>query len=395
MLVERYHGGAVWMLAAGIVGLVGMGVTIWGFIAQPADAYHAYLIAFIYWFGMAAGALLLLAILNAAGARWPTVLRRPIEGLAGAVPIFAVLLIPVLVGMPVLYRWMNPEANFNPTEMHHFHGAKHVFLQPSFFLVRQVIYFGIFILASERLLSFSRRLDEEGGYEMIRLMRRWSSGLIPFLGLALTFAAVDWVMTLTPFWQQTMFGVYYFAGSFLAAIAMITLVSVLTRSDRQLFGHWLTRHHHHNLGKLLLAFTAFWAYIAFSQFMLVWIANLPEETPYYWIRTRTPWMSVSMFLIVGHFALPFLLLLPRTTKLIPPVLGAVSGWILFACYVDMYWLVMPKLYEDGPVFSIFLVSAFLAVGGLASAFALWRVRGRYMLPVRDPYLEDSLRYAQP
>jgi hypothetical protein len=151
----------------------------------------------------------------------------------------------------------------------------------------------------------------------------------------------------------------------------------------------------HNLGKLLLAFVAFWGYIGFSQLMLVWISNLPEEVPYFWVRLKTEWRPVTQFLIFGHFALPFALLLPRTTKYIPRYLGAVSAWLLFACAVDTYELVMPALYPEGPRFSLFNLTAFVGVGGIATAFAIWRVRGRYMIPVRDPYLEESLRYAQP
>jgi hypothetical protein len=395
MLVERFNGGTKWMGLAGIIGIIGVAISIWGFLAQPQLAYYGWLSSFVYWFGMSAGALLLLLIFHVMGAKWPTVLRRPIEAMSGALPVFVLLFIPIVLGMKVLFPWTDPEANFNPVQMHHFHGAKHTYLDTGFFLVRQVIYFGVFLVVSELLLAWSRKQDDEGGYEWNRKSRKLAAGAIPFVALALTWASFDWIMSLTPFWQQTLFGVYYFSGAFLSAIAMLTLVSVMTRKDRQLFGAWLTKHHEHNLGKLLLAFTGFWAYIAFSQFMLVWIANLPEETPYYMLRMNEGWAGMSTFLIVGHFVLPFLLLVARTTKLIPSLMAAVSLWLLIVCAVDDFWLVMPALQEEGPTFNLFYFSSFLGIGGLAIAFSLWRVKGRHMLPVKDPYLEDSLRYAQP
>ncbi len=394
MLVERFNGGTKWMGLAGLIGIIGIAVSAWGFIAQPDLAYFGWLSAYVYWTGMSLGGLLMLLMFHALGAKWPTVIRRPMEALSGALPVLLLLFIPILLGMKVLFPWMSPDS-FDEVQTHHFHGAKETYLDTTFFLVRQVIYFLLFIGVGELLLAWSRKQDAEGGYESIRKSRKLAVGSLPFIALALSFASFDWIMSLTPFWQQTLFGVYYFAGAFLSAIAMVTLSTVLTRNDRQLFGAWLTKHHEHNLGKLMLAFTGFWAYIAFSQFMLVWIANMPEETPYYVLRMNTGWASVSTFLIVGHFVLPFLLLVPRTTKLIPSLMGVVALWILIVCAVDDYWLVMPALQAEGPTFNLFFFSSFLGIGGIAIAFALWRVKGRHMLPVNDPYLEDSLRYAQP
>jgi hypothetical protein len=395
MLVDRYQGGGRWMLISAVLGLFGLVITIIGFFVSPRDAFYSYLTAFAYFFAICIGGLLFLMTLYATNAKWPTVLRRAVEAVAGAMPIFVVLFIPILLGLGVIYPWINPTANFSALEQHHFHGAKSIYLNVPFFIVRQVIYFAVLVFVSGRLFRISRRIDEDGGYDPVAQARRFSSGGIPFVGLVLTFASFDWLMSLTPFWQSTMYGVYYFAGAILSGVAAVTLLCVWTRDDRNLFGYWLTHNHHHNLGKLLLAFTAFWAYIGFSQLMLIWIANLPEEVPYFWVRLRTGWRPVSLFLIFGHFALPFALLLPQRTKLIPRYLAGVSLWLLFVCAVDVYFLVMPALYPHGPHLSVFTFSALLGVGGIAAAFGLWRLRGRYMLPIKDPYLVDSLRYAQP
>ena len=396
LLVERYNGGAKWIGLAGLAGVLGLIATFIGFLTPArSDAYYSYLFSFAFFFAVAVGGLLFLMSLYATNAKWPTVIRRPVEAVAGSVPIFVLLFIPVLLGMGVLFRWTHPEANFTPLELHHFHGHKEKYLNVPFFLVRQVLYFGVMTVVSTVLIRWSKRIDVDGGYEYVALSRRFSSGAIPIVGLALTWASFDWLMSLTPFWYSTIFGAYYFAGGYLAAIAVVTLVCIWTRGNKHLFGYWLTAHHQHNLGKLLLAFVAFWGYMGFSQLMLIWIANIPEEVPYFWVRLKTEWWPVTAFLIFGHFALPFAMLLPRTTKLIPRYLGAVSAWLLLACAVDVYWLVMPALYPEGPRFSIFNLTAFVGVGGIATAFAIWRVRGRYMIPVRDPYLEESLRYAQP
>lgn len=398
--VPRFEGGTKWMGIFGAIGAVCTAVTLFGMFAGSdetrADAWYSYQAAFAYATAVGVGGLILLLVLHAANAKWPTVLRRPIEGVAGILPVMLVFaLILYAFGMKRVFPWTEPEKNFSALEQHHFHIHKSTYLNLPFFYVRQALYWVVFIGVSTILLNWSKKLDEVGGFDFIRKTRRLSAGAIPFVGLALTWAGFDWLMTLTPFWQSTIFGVYYFAGGFLSAIAVVTLSSVVTRKDRALFGYWLSRHHHHNLGKLLLAFTAFWAYIGFSQLLLMWIGNLPEEVPYYWIRLKSGWQSVSTFLIFGHFALPFLLLLPRTTKLIPALLGGVSAWLILACMVDAYWLVLPAIHEDGPHFSLYNITAFLGIGGIAAAFGIWRLRGRYMIPVNDPYLEDSLRYAQP
>ncbi|GAC1536646.1 MAG: hypothetical protein NVS2B9_02490 [Myxococcales bacterium] len=192
-----------------------------------------------------------------------------------------------------------------------------------------------------------------------------------------------------------MFGLYYFAGAFLSSIAVLIVATTLARHEPGTHGPHVGLPHYHNLGKLLLAFTAFWAYIAFSQFMLVWIGNLPEELPWFVARTVGPWKPVFYFLVFGHFLVPFFVLLSRDLKLRPRALAAVAGWILVAHWVDLFWVVVPTFHRDHVVFHWTQVTAFAGIGGIAVAFALFRARGRYAVPVGDPYLADSLRYSQP
>jgi hypothetical protein len=398
MLVERFHGGRRLMLGAGAVGVLGLAITAVGLFVDARQALFSYLVAFAYWVGIAVAGLILLAILHAARARWMVVLRRPVEWVVMSLPVMVLLALPVYLGVKELFVWSWPEETLagllGSEGLHHLH-KKHAYLNIPFFAIRGLLYFALFLGVGELLLRWSFKQDEVGGHELLGKQRWLSPAALPFLALGMTFAGFDWLMTLTPLWQSTIFGVYYFAGSFLSAIAVVTLASLASRKDKDLHGAHMTLHHFHNLGKLLLAFTSFWAYIGFSQFMLVWVGNLPEETPYYVVRMQTPWASVSTFLVIGHFVLPFVVLLSRTAKLKLPLLGAAAGWILLVHFVDLHWLVMPALHDAGPNFSVFDLTAWLGVGGVAVAFAVFRLRGRFAVPVQDPYLPDSLRYVQP
>jgi hypothetical protein len=199
-------------------------------------------------------------------------------------------------------------------------------------------------------------------------------------------------MSIDPRFYSTIFRVYWFAGSFLAAFAVIIIAAALTRRDPTQFGSHMSLEHFHSLGKFLLAFTAFWAYIAFSQLLLLWIANVPDEVPWLILRIQGGWLWVGAFLVAFQFLVPFFLLLSRDLKRKPRTLAWVAAWVLLAHWVDLYWLVMPHLDPAGPRFSLWDLTAFLGVGGLAVAFALLRMRGSAAVPVRDPYLDDSLRY---
>lgn len=397
--VEKFSGGSKWMMLSALLGVLGLVATTVGFFIDTQQALFSYLVAFVFWIGIALAALIMVAIFHAAGGKWMTVLRRAMESIAAVIPLFVLLFIPFLVFLALgkldqVWIWMNHNPpGFTETQLHHLH-HKAPYLNVPFFVVRMVIYFVVWIIALNVLRGTSLKQDLDGDLKHTVKMRRWGPGLLPFLGITVTFAAVDWMMTLEPFWFSTIYGAYYFAGSFVSAFGVLTLLTVYGRGKND-FGTYTTAQHHHNLGKLLLAFTAFWAYIAFSQFLLIWIANIPEETPFYATRIFGGWQGTGVFLIIGHFVIPFFVLLARTTKLVPSILAGISFWILFAHYVDIYWLIMPVLHPKGLSVSWLDFAAFIGVGGLSVAFGFWRARGHYSLPVKDPYLDYSLRYVQP
>jgi hypothetical protein len=393
--IEKFTGGNRALMLGGVAAVVGLGLTAVGAFFNAKSAGYSYLVAFMYWLGISLGALILLSCFNAANARWIVVIRRPMEIMAIAVPIFVVLFIPIAVGVKAIFPWTDVPGMKLGHEAAHLMHHKHVYLSVPFFLIRAVIYFAVWIAVSHVLHRWSTRQDVDGGNVLTFKQRVFSAYALPFLALSITFAAFDWIMSLDPLWGSTIFGVYYFAGSFLGGIAVLTIATVLSRGNKQHFGELVTGDHLHNLGKLLLAFTAFWAYIGFSQYLLIWIANLPEETPWYIIRTRTGWSAVFAFLIIGHFALPFILLLSRKLKLRRGFLLGMSCWLLFAHAVDVYWMVMPVLNPETPQLHWTFLTAFVGVGGAAVAFAIFRARGGYLVPVKDPFLADSLRYTQP
>jgi hypothetical protein len=380
------------MLYSAIAGAAGLALTAVGYFLSPEEALYSYLTAFAYWVGVPAAALILLACFHASKARWMVVLKRSLEWISLAVGAFLVLFIPVALGMDKLFPWVS-HRNIPEEMLHHLH-HKHAYLNVPGFLIRAAIYFIVWIGVSHLLHSWSARQDKQGDVTLTEKQRNFGTGSLPFLALAFTFAGFDWLMSLDPLWFSTIFGVYYFSGSLLAAIAIWTLTAVWARGSN-LFGNWVTPAHLHNLGKLLLAFTAFWAYIAFSQYLLIWIGNLPEENVWYIARTQGSWKPVGIFLIIGHFLVPFFLLLSRAWKMRHGFLVGISLWILFVHAVDIYWLVLPSVRPQSPLPHWTLFTAFVGVGGLAIAYGLFRARGQYTLPIRDPYLADSLRYTQP
>jgi hypothetical protein len=305
-------------------------------------------------------------------------------------PLFVVLFLPILAGMRRIFPWVDPSGL--PEELRKSIEHKAPYLNPAAFVVRAAVYFALWIVVSHLLRRWSLRQDQEGGLALSRRQRALGAGSLPFLAFTMTFAAFDWMMSLDPRFYSTIFGVYWFAGSFVCAFAVVIIAATVTRADPTGFGHHMNADHFHALGKFLLAFVAFWGYIAFSQFMLIWIANVPEEVPWYILRINGGWRWVGAFLALGHFLVPFFLLLNRAITRDPRRLSWVAAWILFVHWIDLYWLVMPHLFPNGPSPSLVDVFAFAGVGGVAVAWTVLRMRGVAAVPVKDPYLEDSLRY---
>jgi hypothetical protein len=391
--IQPFQGGRKVMLGAAGAGLVLLLLTFAGLAVDAQRTMFSYLVAYTYWAGLGMASLILLMMFHAFGAKWMVVFRRPLEAMATTVGLFALLFVPIAAGMKHLYIWVDPPASLGREALEVLH-HKHAYLNPTAFLMRAAIYFVVLVIVSGRLFRLSTKQDQTGDIALTRRQRVLGTGAIPLLALVLTFAAFDWLMSLNPLWFSTIFGVYYFAGSMVGTFALLALVTHLGRG-KNLFGDFVSVEHTHNIGKLMLTFTAFWGYIGFSQFMLIWIANLPEEVPFFIVRLKGEWAWVGVLLIFGQFFIPFGALLSRSRKRDRRQLAAVAIWILLIHYVDIYWLVIPTLSPESFGFHWTSLTAFLGIGLCAVSFTVWRLRGNFTVPVRDPYLSDSLRYRQP
>jgi hypothetical protein len=390
---QKYQGGGL-AKAAGVGGLF-TAIALVGLFVDRKPALFSYLVAFTYWAGVALASLILLMIFHAFRAKWMVVVRRPLETMAATVPLFLLLAVPILINLSDIYTWVNPEnaGIFSDHELHLLHN-KAAYLNRGFFVARTVGYFLVAGFVAWRLFAWSTQQDSSGDPALTQRQRNLGTGALPLLAMVITFASFDWLMSLNPIWFSTIFGVYYFAGSLWSTFAILIIVIAVSRG-RESFADQVNAEHLQNLGKLLFAFTCFWGYIGFSQLMLIWIAGLPEEIPFYIVRMRGEWAAVGIALIVGHFFVPFALLLSRDLKRNPLRLSIVAGWALLMNLLDMFWLIMPTLNPDSATPHWSLLFAFVGLGGLATAFGLWKLRGHHTLPVRDPFLEVSLRYRQP
>jgi hypothetical protein len=389
MNATPFTGGERALRRAGGAAAVLLLLTALGAVLDLRRTLWAYHVAFVYWAGIALAALLLLMSLHAMKARWATILRRVLETIPLSATLFVLLFVPIALGARQLFGWARPEELHG--ELAHLAHHRAPWLNLPFFLVRGFVYLAIWAVVAGALYRWSTRQDVEKGVALTTSQRRLAAGGLPLIAVVMTLAAFDWQMSLDLHLASTIFGVYWFAGSFLSAVAVLILAVAAADSAGILRG--LVRpSHYHSLGKLLLAFVVFWAYIAISQYLLIWIANLPEEVPWYIFRGQGGWRPFGVLLTVFHFVVPFLVLLSRDLKRNPRALSAIAVYVLVVHYVDLYWVMMPVLTPEGPRPHLSDLTAVLGVGAAALAFVLWRLRGRAAIPVGDPYLEDSLRY---
>lgn len=392
-VLPRFEGGRRALLLSATVGVLGLAATAVGAVLDVRSALHGYLFGFTYWLGLCLASLVLLGAFHASKARWPVVLRRALEVASATAPLFLILFVPVLLGMDRLYPWVSPVPALGE---HTLHVLKHrePYNNVPFFVARAAVYFIAWGLVGHLLHRWSVRQDDTGEPRWTAWQRKLGAASLPVVGLTFSFMTLDWLMSLHPTWQSTVYAVYVWSGSTVGALALLVVAAVATQGTRH-FGSLMTPGHYQRLGTLLFAFVCFWAYIAYSQFMLIWVATLPEEVGWYRIRMEGGWGTVSLLLVLGHFVVPFAVLLPRTLKTRPRALAGVALWMLLLHAVDMAWLVLPALSPGNVVLPWTALTAWVGVGGLAVAFAVWRARGTYPVPVGDPFLLHSLQVRQP
>jgi hypothetical protein len=380
-------------LALGIVALLACAVGAW---TAPDGFFRGYLFGYVFFTGLTLGCMAVVMLHYLTGGAWGIPIRRLLESGTRTLPLVAVLFLPIALGLKRLYPWSRPEVVAQDAVL----AAKHFYLNVPFFLGRALLYFSAWIGIAFFLNRWSLEQDRAGSPALSRRLQLLSAVGIVVYGLTVTFASIDWVMSLEPHWFSTMYGVLYIAGQALNALAFITAALVLMAGQKP-FSDFVRTSHYHDLGKLMLAFVMFWSYVAFSQYLIIWAGNLPEEIPWYLRRLHGGWGWIGVALIALHFALPFLLLLPEGANRNPRILASVATLIVLMRFVDVYWLVRPAFALTTAVttsshFQLHWldVVAPAGIGGLWLAVFLWQLKQRPLLPVNDPEFQEALAHAE-
>jgi hypothetical protein len=369
----------------GVIAFVALALCGAGAVIDPKQFSYSWLFAFGFFFTLCAGCFFWTIVHYATDAEWTVVVRRQLENIAVLVAILAIFFIPIFLLRHHLYEWMNIPQGLEETL-----DSKRAYLNLKFFVVRAVFFLGFFIIASYFLRKFSVCQDKDGNPRFTIRLRKVSFASLPLFALCLTFGAYDWLLGLQYRWFSTMFGVYIFAGAAGSSMSLLVLVITALRNAGYL-KNVVTMEHFHIMGKWMFAFCVFWAYIGFGQYMLIWYANMPEETQYFIVRNTESWWFLSMLLVFGRFFGPFAILLLRSIKKHPRQLCYVASWILFMQLLDIYLVVLPALHGTGVRVSLWDLTALIAIGATL-AFAYLRIAAKTSLfPVRDPRLIESLK----
>lgn len=361
-----------------IAGAVGLVLSLVGAFISPTTFFQSYLFSFMLCLGLPLGCTALLMIVHLAGGTWGYMIRRVCEAAALTLPLMALLFVPLLFGITTLYPWAQPNAASNPVLVH-----RQPFQNWTFFLIRIVIYFVAWGGTGYLLNSLSARQDREGNTPLINTRLRRISSLGLFLyAFGITFAAIDWVMTLDATWFSTIFGMLFIVGQGLASMSFIIIAcAYLSRSSE--LGEVATPKRFNDLGNFLLAFTIFWAYMNLSQFLIIWSGNLPEETPWFVRRSHGGWEYYSTILVVLQFVLPLFTLFLRANKRIVSRLVTLAGFIIFVRALDLFWLVMPETRREGLTVSWLDIVTPIGLLGIWVAAFIWAVKRKPILALHD------------
>ena len=365
------------------VGVVGAALCAVGYATGAGQLFHSWLLAVTLWTGVSIGCLALLMIHHLTGGAWGVVARRILEAAAGLTPLLLVLFLPLLLGLEELYAWARPEAADDPLLVH-----KAAYLNASGFLSRLVGYFAAWGALAYLLRRLSHAQDRGADPALSKRMGVISAPGLVVWAFVTTFAYFDWLMSLEPHWFSTIYGVYFFGGSGLSALAFLILAALFL-SRHPPMAAALAPRHFHDWGKLLFAFVLLWTYFGVSQFLITWSGNLPEEIEWYLHRTSHGWGVVAVALALFHFAVPFALLLSRDLKQNARRLAWVAGFLLLMRWLDHLWQIAPVHHPERFVLHWLDVAAPLAVGGLWLAGFAWLLRRHPILPPNDPYLEEA------
>ena len=372
-----------------IGGGAGMLVCGLGLVLNPAQFVRSYLTTYLLLLGITLGSLALVMVHQVSGGAWGVVIRRILGAATRTLPVLTALFIPIALGMRYLYPWTDAALVARDEILQ----WKRPYLNVPFFLFRAAIYFAVWNGIVFLLNKWSLEQDVTGDPLMARRMQKLAAGGLLGYGLTITFASFDWAMSLEPHWFSTIYGVLLMGGQGLAAMAF-AIVALTWLCRRAPLNELVTPSHFHDLGNLLLAFTMLWAYFGFSQYLIIWSGNLPEEAEWYVHRSAHGWQFIALALVAFHFAVPFLLLLLRVTKRRGEALAKVAGLLLVMRYVDLFWLTQPAFYAERLHVHWLDVLLPASLGLLWLGLFVHQLRGRALLPLHDPEFTEAVGHVR-
>ena len=367
------------------IAILGAIASVLGYFIDPDQFYFSYLTSFTFYASIALGCLFFVMVHHITRSEYGVVLRRIPETYASFIYIFAILFIPILIGVETLYLWTDEELLATDKLI----AGKSPYLNLPFFIARNVLYFTVWSYMGYKLYKNSVAMDKSGDWGLDTAQRKIAGPGLFIFGFTLAFASFDWMMSLDPPWFSTMFGVYYFAMTFQVFFAVVIL-TVLFLHRKGLLTNTIRIPHISDLSKMLFGFTVFYAYIAFSQFFLIYYANIPEETLWFYHRLEGSWESFTYLLLIGRFVIPFLILLPAASKSNMKLVGIVSAWIVIVHFIELHWIVMPTLHHYGMEFSWIDIATLLGIGGLFMGMFFRQFRKENMVANNDPRLDASM-----
>ncbi len=367
-------------------GVVLSALLVLGVFIDRAQFFHAYMVGFIFWTGITVGSLALLMLQHLTGGAWGLIIRRVLEASTRTLPLILLLFVPVIVGLNQIYPWTNrAEMNQVPALREK---AEH-YLNPPFFIGRALVYFAIWSLLAVLLNWLSLQQDRTADAKLKKRVQLVSGPGLGILILTITFASIDWVMSLDPAWSSTIFGLIFVASWSLSALAF-GILSMSWLSKREPMNALVRTSHFHDWGNLLLALVMLWTYFAFSQYLIIWSANLPEETVWYVARKHGGWGVIALGIVILQFVFPFMTLLSRAAKESAQKLAMLAVLILAMRVVDVIWLIEPSYNREHFHLSWMDIVAPMAMGGLWLATFAWQLQKRSLVPINDPQLEQAL-----
>ena len=366
---------------------IGLVLSILAYLSDPVRSAFNNIILLEFLTSVGLGALFFVALEHLVGAVWSTPFRRVFEILSSVLLILPIVALPIYFHAHDIFHWTHADVVASDLILQ----QKSPYLNMTFFTIRIVGYFAIWILFYWLLSRNSKKQDESKDQKITKTNAKISAIFMPVFALTITFSSIDWMMSLEPHWFSTIFGVYYFSGTVIVSLAVGTLL-VVWLNEKGLLVKGIIKDHYYSLGALIFAFINFWAYIAFSQYLLIWYANLPEETYWYLQRWEGNWLYFSVFFMIVHFAIPYFVMLSQPSKMDPKRLKIMSLWLAITHILDLYWIVIPTLSPDGFIFGWIEVGFILLAFGIIMVVFNLKAKNTNLVAIGDPKLQRGIDF---